>query len=537
MDGPVSDSAVQDPALEESRAMNISELEKSYQKLHERLLRGELDEDEFKAQVEQLRFKDNRGDEWKIGWYTGKWYRYDEGQWVQGTPDDQPALGAPPPEASAPPLAEDRQKKRSLTPCLVVSLVALLLVASIALIIGWNYGWWSPAEEDATAVAEINDTDTPAPPTDTPSPTEPPRASPTNVPTTSASPTGASLATSAPSHTPSPTATRRQPTTTPTVTRTGTRRPTSTVNPSQTPTAAATSRPFPTTAPSLAGQIYFPVYDSDPERQTFDIYVIQLASGKRNVVVGQASQPALSPDGTRLVYRSWDIGQRGILVLDFSAGNTWPWISFHEAEHPNWSPDGQNIVLSSQQESDREWRLYRTWGLEIDRVRREGGDIFGRVPTWSADGRIIYWECPLDKCGLYAIHTDGTNLTQLTIHENDTAPAASPDGSQIAYMSDSSGNWEIYVVSADAPPAQTGQEAWRLTRHAARDGLPTWSPDGRWLAFVSDRGGAWAVWAIRPDGSNLQKLFDLEGTLDGKVTQVPPTEQHGWTWESLAWGQ
>jgi hypothetical protein len=45
------------------------------------------------------------------------------------------------------------------------------------------------------------------------------------------------------------------------------------------------------------------------------------------------------------------------------------------------------------------------------------------------------------------------------------------------------------------------------------------------------------VWAIRPDGSNLQKLFDLEGTLDGTVTQVPPSEQHGWTWESLAWGQ
>jgi Tol biopolymer transport system component len=521
--------------------MNISELEQNYQQLHEKLLRGELDEDEFKTQVEQLRFTDDHGDEWKIGWYTGKWYRNDEGQWVQGTPEDQPAPGTSPPKAGAPPPPENRRSQRSLTPCLVVSLVALLLVASITLIVGWNSGWWSPVEEDATAVAEITDTETPALPTDTPIPTEPPRASPTNVPTTSASPTNTAVTASGPSRTPAPTATQRQLTRTPTATPTRTRRPTSTVTASQTSTAAgtptATQRAFPTSAPSLAGQIYFPVYDSDPDRRTFDIYVMQLASGRRNVVVGQASQPALSPDGTRLVYRSWNIGQRGILVLDFSTENTWPWISFHEAEHPNWSPDGQNIVLSSQQESDREWRLYRTWGLEIDRVRRQGGDIFGRVPIWSADGRIIYWECPLDKCGLYAIHTDGTNLTQLTTHENDTAPAASPDGSQIAYMSNSSGNWEVYVVSADAPPAQTGQEAWRLTRNAARDGLPTWSPDGRWLAFVSDRGGAWAVWAIRPDGSNLQKLFDLEGTLDGTVSQVPPSEQHGWTWESLAWGQ
>jgi hypothetical protein len=508
-------------------------MEKNYQKLHEQLLRGELDEDEFKAKVEQLRFKDSRGDEWKIGWYTGKWYRYDEGQWVQGTPDDQPAPGTAPPETAAPPLAEDRRSRRSLTPCLVVSLVALLLVASTVLILGWNSGWWSPADEDATAVAEVTATETaPAPSTDTPSPTEPPRASPTNVP-----PTSTPSATSAPSRTPAPTATRRQPTTTPLATLTSTSRPAATVTPGQTPTTAATRQPLPTAALSVSGQIYFPVYDSDPARQTFDIYVMQLASGKRNIAVGQASQPALSPDGTRLAYRSWNIGQRGIFVLDLSRGNTWPWLSFHEAEHPNWSPDGQNIVLSSQQESDREWRLYRTWGLEIDRVRRHGGDIFGRVPTWSADGRIIYWECPVDKCGLYAIHNDGTNLTQLTIHENDTAPAVSPDGSQIAFMSDSSGNWEVYVISAYAPPAQTGQEPRRLTQNAARDGLPAWSPDGRWLAFFSDRGGAWAVWAIRPDGSNLQKLFDLQGTLDGRVAQVPPSEQHGWTWETLAWGQ
>ena len=529
--------------------MNISELEKTYQELHEKLLRGELDEDEFKTQVEQLRFKDDRGDEWKIGWYTGKWYRYDEGQWAQGTPEDQPAPGTTPPEPSTPPPAKARRKQRSLTPCLVVSLVALLLVASIALIIGWNSGWWSLEEEDATALAETTATDAAlAPTTDTTSPTESPRPSPTNVPPTSVSPTDAQLVTSAPSRTSTPTATRRQPTTTPTATRrqptsapaatrTSTSRPAPTTTPSQTPTTTSTPRPLPTTAPSLTGRIYFPVYDSSPDRQTFDIHVVELASGKRSVTVGQASQPALSPDSTRLAYRSWNSGQRGILVLDLSDGNTWPWLSYHEAEHPNWSPDGQNIVLSSQQESDREWRLYRTWGLSVDRVRRHGGDIFGRVPTWSADGRIIYWECPVDKCGLYAIHNDGTNLTQLTTHENDTAPAVSPDGSQIAFMSDSSGNWEIYVMSAFAPPALTGQEPERLTRHAARDGLPTWSPDGRWLAFVSERGGAWAVWAIRPDGSSLQKLFDLEGALDGTVVQVPPSEQHGWTWENLAWGR
>jgi TolB protein len=249
-------------------------------------------------------------------------------------------------------------------------------------------------------------------------------------------------------------------------------------------------------------------------------------------MIGQASQPALSRNKTRLAYRSWNTSQRGILVRELTNGNTWLWIRYHEAEHPSWSPDSQNLVFSSQQESDRRWRLYRTWGMDIDRVRREGGDIYGRVPAWSADGRIIYWECPIDKCGIYAIHTDGTNLERLTTNEYDTSPAVSPNGAQVAFMSNVSGNWEIYVTSTHPSP---GQEPKRLTQNAARDGLPTWSPDGQWLAFVTDRNGAWAVWITRPDGTGQRKLFDLDGSLEGEVAAVPPQEQHGWTWESLVW--
>jgi TolB protein len=278
------------------------------------------------------------------------------------------------------------------------------------------------------------------------------------------------------------------------------------------------------------------VYDPNPDRRTFDIHVMRLDSGERDVLVGQASQPALSPDGKRLAYRSWDIGRRGILVHELSEGSTWTWIHFHEAAHPSWSPNSQSITFSSQQEIDRRWRLYRTWGLDGARVRREGGDIFGRVPNWSVDGRIIYWECPIDKCGLYAIAGDGTNLTRLTDREHDTAPATSPDGSQISFMSNENGNWEIYTTTTRPPGGQRVPEPKRLTKNGARDGLPTWSPDGRWLAFVSDRDGAWAVYVMRPDGSGQQRLFDLGGSLEGEIANIPPTEQPGWTWETLAWG-
>lgn len=285
-----------------------------------------------------------------------------------------------------------------------------------------------------------------------------------------------------------------------------------------------------------SGRIFFPVYDSNPDRRTFDIHVFQLGTGQRELMIGQASQPALSTDGKRLVYRSLDTARRGIWVRELDDGNTWRWIPFHEAEHPSWSPDGQNIIFSSQQESDRGWRLYRSWGLDSDRLHRQGGDISGRVPKWAPDGRIIYWECPINECGLYAIHDDGTNLTRLTSYEHDTAPAVSPDGSRIAFMSNTSGNWEIYIINAHLPAGENGQGPDRLTRSAGQDGVPTWSPDGQWLAFVSDRDGSWGMWAMHPDGSAQQKLFSLGGSFVGEAGGIPLSEQHGWTWETIAWG-
>ena len=508
--------------------MTVSELEETYQQLRDRMLRGELDEEEFKAEVEHLRLEDDLGNQWKIGWYTGKWYRFDQGQWVQGQPQE--------PQASAPrpPAEEDasdtgtRRKRRSFTPCLVVALIGFLVLASLGLIFGWNPDRWGKPTETVPAVAAGTATKAASPlASETAMATAPAGASPTLVSRLTFTPSRTASPTSTPSPLPSPSTTPG-----PTLNPTQTSPPAPTAKPSMVPSTVPTTKPKPTPTPSLAGRILFPVYDASPDRRTFDIYAVDLATGKREIMIGQASQPALSRNGKRLAYRSWNTVERGILVRELTNGNSWVWISYHEAEHPSWSPDSQNLVFSSQQESDRNWRLYRTFGLDIDRVRREGGDVYGRVPAWSADGRIVYWECPIDKCGIYAIHPDGTSLERLTASEDDTSPAVSPDGGKVAFMSNVNDNWEIYVTSTHPSP---GQEPKRLTLNAARDGLPAWSPDGRWLAFATDRNGAWAIWVMRPDGTDQRKLFDVGGSLEGMVSAVPVQEQHGWTWESLVW--
>jgi Tol biopolymer transport system component len=277
----------------------------------------------------------------------------------------------------------------------------------------------------------------------------------------------------------------------------------------------------------VSGQIFFPVFDQD--RQTFDIHVVDLGSAVRQVVVEQASQPALSPSGQRLAYRFWDRGSRGIWGLELSQGNSWPWTDLDQAARPSWSPDSQDIVVASRHEPGGQWRLYRS-DTGFASLPRESGDSYGSTPVWLAGDRIVHAACTPAGCGLYIMRSNGSNLERLTTGKNDIAPAASPDGSQIAFVSDRDGNWEIYVINTD------GTGLRRLTNNASRDGLPTWSPDGQWLAFVTNREGNWSVWAMRPDGSEQQKLFSLGGSLEGKIAYVPDDQQQGWTWEAIAWG-
>jgi Tol biopolymer transport system component len=295
-----------------------------------------------------------------------------------------------------------------------------------------------------------------------------------------------------------------------------------------TPTLTVSLLPYPTWEPPLTGQIAFPRFE--PARGTYDVYVCRVDGSGCRRVAAEASQPDFLPDGSQIVFHSWKSDAKGLILQPLSGQRIWKITGLIEAARPSVDFQGKVYVFHARDEADRQPRLYRTSGTDMIPIKQGPDAVLGRSPAWLPDGRILYSGCWQDACGIMVMHGDGSYPRQVAAGGNETNPEASPDGGQVAFMSQRDGNWEVYVVNLD------GSGLTRLTRDPANDGLPAWSPNGRYLAFVSDRDGSWAVWAIRPDGSGQRRLFDVGGPLDGQVRGSAPHETHGWVEERISWG-
>lgn len=80
--------------------------------------------------------------------------------------------------------------------------------------------------------------------------------------------------------------------------------------------------------------------------------------------------------------------------------------------------------------------------------------------------------------------------------------------------------WRIDLANGDARP---------LTREADRDSSPCWSPDGRQIAFLSDRSGMKQVFLLSPDGGEARQFTDLPQGVDGPPVWSPDGETIAFT--------
>jgi Tol biopolymer transport system component/imidazolonepropionase-like amidohydrolase len=168
------------------------------------------------------------------------------------------------------------------------------------------------------------------------------------------------------------------------------------------------------------------------------------------------------------------------------------------------SPDGRTIAIDL---------LGALWTLPVEggaarRILEDGYDA--RMPAWSPDGRRLAFQAYRSSTwSIWTVNADGSDLRQETSGPfDDREPHWSPDGTRIAFSSDRSGpstalgtgNYDVWVLALG-----TG-ELRQITTNTANDFMPAWSPDGGDIAFVSDRREQTGVYAIGAGGSGAERL-------------------------------
>jgi Tol biopolymer transport system component len=208
--------------------------------------------------------------------------------------------------------------------------------------------------------------------------------------------------------------------------------------------------------------------------------------------------PSLSPDGKSVVYASKASGNWDLYVQRVGGNNPRNLTAESTADdtQPAFSPDGERIAFRSERERGGIFLMGAT-GESVKRLTD-----FCYHPTWSPDGREIACSThniqdpndrPLERSDIWIVNTATGQKRQLTGESiGDAAqPHWSPSGARIAYWSKRKGGQrDLWTIPA------AGGTPVAVTDDAAFDWNPVWSPDGRYLYFASDRGGQMNLWRV-----------------------------------------
>jgi Tol biopolymer transport system component len=216
--------------------------------------------------------------------------------------------------------------------------------------------------------------------------------------------------------------------------------------------------------------------------------------GERLATVGEPrpyDQIALSPDGRRVAVEipsaeGWDLW-----VIDVSRGVASRLTSDPGDERdPVWSPDSQEVIYGSLNGSDH--GLFRKGlgdgpAIPVPAERRAEREYREIPEDWSREGSTLLYKT-LNGTRLWALPVEDGGEAEMVLDLDFIfdEPQISPDGRWLAYVSQESGAWEVYV----APFRRPGE---RVRVSLAGGGQPKWRGDGKELFYLSSAGELMAV--------------------------------------------
>jgi Tol biopolymer transport system component len=243
------------------------------------------------------------------------------------------------------------------------------------------------------------------------------------------------------------------------------------------------------------------------------------------ILPGGELTPAISPDGESFVYAKTANGDLDLFLQRVDGSNPIELTADcrEDDRDPAFSPDGRRIAYRS----DCGGGGIFVMGATGESARR--ATDFGYMPSWSPDGRevVVATERPglptarPSVSHLWAVNVE-TGVKRLVTEHDAMHPSWSPDGSRIAFwgLRGDTPQRDLWTVAADG--SQTAADAAvPVTDDPPLDWNPVWAPDGRSLYFSSTRGGTFNLWRIAVEPAS--------GHPEGAPAPVTaPTSWAGW---------
>jgi serine/threonine-protein kinase len=206
--------------------------------------------------------------------------------------------------------------------------------------------------------------------------------------------------------------------------------------------------------------------------------------GRSSVVAqepGEFYTPRYSPDGSRIAMFVGAFDDADVWIVDLARGTRTRLTFSDKADWaPVWSPDGETIAFSSGRAGIG--NLYRKPADGSEEAERITESEHLQAPaSWSPDGRFIaFSELTNDKgWDIEVLDTQSGEVRPfLETRFQETGPDFSPDGDWLAYFSNESGRYEVYVRPFPGPGGK-----WQISTDGGTQ--PRWSRDGNEILYTS----------------------------------------------------